>query len=123
MTFIARLLLIAGLGFLCSMYLPWWTLLMISALLGFLITGNNFNVFLSGFLGIGLLWLITAWKVDIETSSIISSKMIRNFPFDDINLLIVLTGFLGGCIGGFGAMTGNSFRQLFIKKKEKSFYS
>lgn len=74
-------------------------------------------------MGVGLVWMVMAWKVDIETGSIMSLKMIRLFPVDDTNMLIVIAATVGGLAGALGAFTGNSFRQLFIKKKEKSFYS
>jgi len=77
---------------------------------------------LISFLGIGLLWLIMAWKIDVETESIISTKIAILFKFEDNNMLILMTGAIGALIGALGALTGNSFRQIFLKKKEKSFY-
>lgn len=97
---------------------------MVSAgIVSFFLPGGNFNAILSGLLGAGLVWLVMAWKVDIETQSIMSQKIIQLFPVDDTNMLILIVGALGGIIGAMGAFTGNSFRQLFIRKKEKSFYS
>ena len=123
MQFIIKILIITLLGYLCSMFMPWWTLIIMTALVTFVIPGNNFNAFLSGFLAIGLLWLIMAWKTDIETESVISSKVVVLFGKEDVNILILATGLVGALAGGLGAFTGNSFRQLFLKKKEKSFYS
>lgn len=123
MKLILRLLLIVIATYLISFYLPWWSVFLIAFVIGFFIPGGNFNVFISGFLGAGLLWMIYAWYLDIKTNSILSEKVVLLFPFNDKILLIITAGIIGALSGGFGALTGNSFRQLFIKKKPKSFYN
>ena len=123
MPFIIKFILIGILGFLVSFVLPWWSFLIVGFVVAFLMPGNNFNALLSGFLGAGIVWLVRAWKIDVETASIMSQKIVQLFPVEDTNMLVILTGLIGGLSGGMGAFTGNSFRQLFLKKKEKSFYS
>ena len=123
MPFIIKFILIGILGFLVSFVLPWWSFLIVGFVVAFLMPGNNFNALLSGFLGAGIVWLVMAWKIDVETASIMSQKIVQLFPVEDTNMLVILTGLIGGLSGGMGAFTGNSFRQLFLKKKEKSFYS
>ena len=122
MKFIVRLIVISLSCFITAQFMPWWSIIVCSILISFLVPGNNFNAFLSGFLGVGLLWLIMAWKIDIETASIMSSKIVQLFPVSDANMLVILTGVLGGLVGGFSAYTGNSFRQIFMKKKKVSLY-
>jgi len=122
MIFIFRLICIAVLSYLSAMVMPWWSAMLSSALIAFLLPGNNLNAFLSGFLGVGLIWLLMAWKIDTETGSILSEKMVTLFPIDDKNILIIITGTIGGLAGALGAFTGNSFRQTLAKRKEKSFY-
>ena len=123
MVFILRLVLIAiscfGLGYI----MPWWSIVVCTFVISFFLPGNSFNAFLSGFLGIGLVWMVMAWKFDMESGSNMSTKIIDLFPIDDHILLIVVTGLIGAIVGGFSAVTGNTFRQLFIKKKKQSFYS
>ena len=123
MKLIARIILIIAVSYLLSMYLPWWILIVISFLVGFAIPGNGINQFIAGFLGGGLLWMTFAWMNDIQTESILSEKIIKLFPFDDPIFLLILAGLIGALAGALGAMSGNSFRQLFMKKKQKSFYS
>lgn len=123
MKLIIRLLLILLITWFVSWYLPWWSITLVAFLIGFFIPGGSFNVFISGFLGGGLLWMAYAWYLDIQTNSILTDKVVQLFPFDDKILLIISTGFVGALCGAFGAVTGNSFRQLFIRKKPKSFYS
>lgn len=123
MKLFARIVLILVLTYLLSHYFQWWTIIAISFIVGFVIYGNGFNVFISGFLGGGLLWLSYAWHLDLQTSSILSNKIVELFPFDDNTFLVIGAGLIGAFSGGLGAVTGNSFRQLFIRKKTKSFYS
>lgn len=123
MKLIIRLLLIVILTYLFSLIGPWWIGMVVAALTGFLLHGNGFNVFISGFLGIGLLWMIYAWYLDAITHSILSEKIVALFPFEDKIFLVVAAGLIGGLTGGFSCLTGNSFRQLFLKKKTKSFYN
>lgn len=124
MKFIARLILISLFALLMAQFLPWWSIIFCSAFMAFVLPGSNINAFISGFLGIGLLWMIVAWTLDVEANSILSSKVVQLLPrVNDPAMLVVLTGVLGGVVGGFSAFTGNSFRQIFIKKKKASFYN
>lgn len=123
MKLIFRIILITSLTYLLSLVMPWWILFAVTFLFGFLLHGNGINAFISGFLGVGLLWMIYAWYLDIKSNAILSDKLVSLFPFEDPNYLIIITGLIGGISGGFGCMTGNSFRQIFLKKKTKSFYN
>lgn len=68
--------------------------------------------------------MVMAWKLNVETNSIMSSKVVQLIEVvDDPNTLIIVTGIIGGMVGGFSAFSGNSFRQIFIKKKKPSLYS
>lgn len=123
MKLILRILLIIVITYLLSLYAQWWILIGVAFLVGFIIYGNSFNVFLSGFLGGGLLWLSYSWYLDVQTNSILSEKIVELFPFDESLYLIIASGLIGALAGGFGAVTGNSFRLMFTRKKTKSFYS
>ena len=123
MKLIFRIILIGVLSYFLSLYAPWWVIIMISFLIGFTMYGNSFNVFISGFLGGGILWIGYAWFLDITTNSILSEKIVKLFPIDDPFLLIIAAGLIGGFSAGFGALSGNSFRLMFTKKKKKGFYN
>ncbi|MEP2026880.1 MAG: hypothetical protein ABJH98_08845 [Reichenbachiella sp.] len=123
MLFLFRLILISVVTYLLALVAPWWSAILCAAVITFFLPGNNFNAFLSGFMGVGLIWMVMAWKVDVETNSIMSQKMVELFPVDEVNMLIIISGVIGGLAGALGAFSGNSFRQIFIKKKEKSFYA
>jgi len=123
MKFIIRILAIGILSLGFSFFSPWWVLMIIAALVTFILPGNNFNAFLSGLLGAGLVWLVMAWKIDMDAASILSDKVVQLFPVSESSMLILLTGAIGGLAGALGAFTGNSFRQIFVKNVAKSFYN
>ncbi|MEQ8472535.1 MAG: hypothetical protein RIC35_15190 [Marinoscillum sp.] len=123
MKLIIRIFLIIIVAYFLSFYLPWWSLIVLTFIIGFLIPGHGLNLFISGFLGGGLLWMAYSWYLDTKTQSILTDKIIHLFPFEDGFLLIILSGLIGGLSAGFGCLSGNSFRHLFMKKKTKSFYS
>lgn len=118
-----RIILIALVAYFVPFVLPWWTVAFFAMIIGFLVSGHGLNAFISGFLGGGAVWLILAWKIDDETNSILSSRLIQLFPFNEVIYLIIGTGLVGGLISGFGMVTGTSFRQIFIKRKSRSLYS
>lgn len=67
--------------------------------------------FLSGLLGIFLLWAIVAFWIDIKNNSILSHKISELFRLGGSSiLLIVVTALIGGLVGGFAAMAGSSLR-------------
>lgn len=63
-----------------------------------------------------LLWMGYAGYIDVSTKSILTVKVASLFQLPSGLLLIVLTGFIGGLVGGFSALAGTQFRKLFVKK-------
>jgi len=122
MKLIIRIILIAGLGFFASTMISWWVIVLIAIVVSFFLYGNNFASFLSGFLGGGLLWMGYAWKIDVETSQIMSKQITSILNFSEPMFLIIITGIIGALLGGLGALTGNTLRQIFVKKKKSGLY-
>jgi len=123
MKLIFRTLLLGVILFFLPSYFPWWSLVAISFVVGFLIPGPGINAFISGFLGGGISWLLLAWRIDSATSSYLSEKMVGFFPFSDATYLIILAGLIGAIASGTSTLTGNSLRQIFIRKPQRSMYS
>ncbi|XOV94293.1 MAG: hypothetical protein ACFHWX_06230 [Bacteroidota bacterium] len=123
MKLISKIILIATLTYFSGFILPWWTVMVVSFIICFLIEGSGVGSFVSGFLGGGLVWLAYSWYIDVKTQSIMSSKIIELFPFDDQIMLVLIAGLVGAFAGGISGVAGNSFKLIFKKKKAKSFYS
>ena len=118
MKFLLSTLLITTLGFLAGLYLPWWSIAVIAFGVTLLIPQKIAIGFLSGFLGIFLLWALVATWIDISNESILSNKISQLLKLGGSSfLLIVVTAFVGGLVGGFAGMAGSSLRPLRKNKR------
>ena len=108
------LFIVAG-GLLSLLGLPWWTLVLVAAVAGFLFPASAAGAFAAGFLGGSLLWYGVAFWRDTANMGVFSTKIgeilsgLRGWQ------LLSVTGFLGGLLGGFGAMTGRLAAELLGK--------
>lgn len=102
--FLTQIIIIALLGYLFELFLPWWSIA-IAAALGGTFLRSNAN-FWAGFLGIGMLWLVAAILMDFTSPSELASKvapvLMMNKP-----LLFLVTAVLGALVGGFASLSGS----------------
>src|SRR5215203_4952458 len=111
MKFVLTTLLTFLLAFIAGLYLPWWSIAIIAFLAALLIQPKIGIGFLAGFAGIFLLWATLAFWLDTNNESILSHKIAQLFPLGGSSLLLILiTAFIGGLVGGFAAMAGSSIR-------------
>jgi hypothetical protein len=114
MRYISAILLTALLSFVSGLFLPWWGIAIPAFLVSALIRQKPSMSFLSGFLGVFLLWEILAWWIDNKNDSILSQKIAQILPLGGSTiLLILLTSVIGALVGGCAALTGS-----YIRKKE-----
>ena len=113
MNFIFRILLIGISAFYIPESLPWWTIVIIPFVLGVIFEDNLLSHFLSSFIGVGVAWLFLMLNFDLETQSILSSKIINILEVSSVNFLIILITLIGGVISGLGGLTGISLRKNF----------
>ncbi len=123
MVLIIKMMLVAALAYLAGLFLPWWGVVVAAGLVSFVIPTSSFSALVSGFVGVGVLWLTLSWKIQIESKGVLSERIAAVFTVDDPIILVIASGFVGAVCGGLGALTGNSLRQIFQKKKSKSLYS
>jgi hypothetical protein len=115
MKFLVVLILTVLLAFISGLYLPWWGMAIAAFIPSVIVYQKAGPAFLAGFLGLFLLWSVVAFVIDRANESIFSAKIgellgVGNNPF----LLILITGVVGGLVGGFAAMTGSFLRRLRI---------
>lgn len=102
--FIIQVIIIALLGYLLELFFPWWSVAIAAALGGaFLRTNANFW---AGFLGIGMLWLVTAVLIDFTSPAELASKVASIFMINK-PILMIVTGLIGALVGGLAAYTGS----------------
>lgn len=122
MKFILKVILIAALAYITELFLPWWAVVLCGFLVGALIPTAGYNSFLSGFLGVGLLWLIFAFALHNQSDGILTTRVAQLFSLGQPALILVVCALIGGLAGGLGALCGSQFYRLFVKEKKKPMY-
>jgi len=112
MKILIAIILTALLSFAIGFYMNWWSNALAAFLVAALVRQNPGRAWISGFLGVFLLWAVLAWWIDIKNQSILSQKIAQVFPLGgSVFLLILITALLGALVGGFGALTGSYIRK------------
>lgn len=111
MKFLTATILTAILAFISGLFLPWWGIAITSLLVAVLVHQKVGKAFLSGLLGVFLLWVGLAWWIDMKNNGILSKKIATILPLGGNTILLILvTGLIGGLIAGFAAMSGSFLR-------------
>ncbi len=111
MKFITALILTALLGYAGPLYFPWWSFAITSLIVSIVIHQSSGKSFVSGFLGLFLLWAIHVIIIDNANEHLLSKKVAHLLPFNGSSVILILvTAILGGLVSGLAALTG-SFTQ------------
>ncbi|MHA7878047.1 MAG: hypothetical protein ACX93T_03990 [Bacteroidota bacterium] len=117
MKFLIQVGLTILLSYIAAQYLPWWAIGICASVVAMGLTLNKITAFLGGFTAISLLWMTAATLIDVRTNAILSAKIAPLLGFQSSTLLILLTGWIGGMVGGLGALSGQQLRALLTSKK------
>ncbi|HCL84818.1 MAG TPA: hypothetical protein DIC22_12630 [Chitinophagaceae bacterium] len=113
MKYILSILVTALLAFVSGLYLPWWGIAFAAFLVSAAIPQKPVYSFLSGFLGVFLLWEGLAWWIDNKNNGILSQKIANILPLGgSAVLLILITSIIGALVAGFAALAGSYLRRL-----------
>lgn len=123
MKLIIRIIVIGGLTYFLSAIGPWWLAMAFAFAVCFISPSSGLNAFIAGFLGVGLTWMGHAWNLDVLNDSSFSVKIAEIMQLNDPIYLVLAAGAIGGIAGGFSALSGTFFRQLFLKTKQRSLYN
>ncbi len=118
MKFILYTLAIIILGYLGHTFLPWWSIVIVAALVGLFTDYSGIRAFSLGFLGVALLWGVYATFVNFQNEGIIASRLGELFGGMSPTIMLLITTLLGGFLGGLGTLTGNQGRKLFSGAKK-----
>lgn len=111
MKFITGIILTALLAFISGLFLPWWGIAITSLLVAVLVHQKAGKAFLSGMLGVFILWAGLAWWIYMKNNGVLSKKIATVLPLGGNSLLLILvTGLIGGLVAGFAAMSGSYLR-------------
>ena len=119
---LSEILLTAFLAAILQWWLPWWVVAIAAFVVAAIYNSRSiWQAFVSGFLGIGLLWFVYTFIIDISSLYILSSKVATIFGVPTI-LLCIITALIGGITGGLGALCGNLFRKMFNPRQQQTTY-
>lgn len=71
-----------------------------------------------GVVSIFLVWVTAALIIDGGNNSILSSRLAGLFGLPNGPTLVMVTGALGGILGGMGALTGHFLHKSFQNKEQ-----
>ncbi len=121
MQFLIQVFFTSLLCYIFQQFFTAWIVVPIALLVAFVIEPNKlFAKFLGGFTAISLLWMVQATIIDISTKAILSTKIAAMLGLKSIMILILITGFVGGILGGLGAASGQCLRNLLFTQKHKT---
>lgn len=115
MKFVSAIILTAFLAFVTGLYtaIPWWSFAITSFLVALAIQQRSGAAFLSGFLGMFLLWSGMALVKDAANEHLLAAKVASILPLGgSYVLLILVTGLIGGLVGGLAAISASYLRPV-----------
>lgn len=121
MRFIVQVILTSFLSYILQQFIAPWIVVPIAMFIALLTQNNAFAAFLGGFAAIALLWMAKATMIDVYTNSILSAKVAVILGVKSSIMLILLTGLVGGLLGGLGAASGQHILYM-LKRKQRSVY-
>lgn len=111
---VLTILFIACAGSLGLLGLPWWALAPAGMLAGWLFPQSAGRSLLAGFAGGFLLWAALAGWMDWANGGLLSARVGLLFQGISGNTLVLLTGLMGGLLGGFSCLCGRWARDVFV---------
>lgn len=111
MKFTTSTILIILFSFLACIYFPWWSIAIVAFIISILIPMGNLSSFISGFVGLFLLWGFLSLWISINNGHILAHRVsLLIFKTDSPFLLIFVTALIGAMVAGFAALAGSYVR-------------
>ncbi len=108
MKMILSVILTVSTAFILGEYLPWWSVAVAAFAVSLVTNQAPGAAFISGFLGIALLWVAYSSWINQLNESLLSERIASVLPLQGSSvLLILLTGLIGGLAGGLSALTAS----------------
>jgi hypothetical protein len=89
-----------------QLFLPWWSLAVGAAVVAFFFDQSGWRAFLGGFVAAFLLWGAAAAWLNSSGGSLLADRLNQLLPVNSL----LLTGLVGGLVGGLAALTGKLVR-------------
>ena len=116
---IVKFILIGIFVFILEPHLAIWGTLITGFIISIFIYTKGTSSFFEGFFGAGISWWVFATFILNGTEAEITKQIAELFQVS-VPILLLLSGLIGGFIGGFGSLTASYLHNLFIKKEKSS---
>jgi hypothetical protein len=111
MRFLLAIIFTIILAFIFGLWLPWWSIAVVSFAVAALLPLPPVKSFACGFISLFFLWGAMAWWIDIKNESILSKKIALILPLGGSSfLLLLVTAFVGALVAGCAALSGSLLR-------------
>ena len=111
MKVIVAIVVTALLAFVSGIYFDWWSLAVAAFIVALLVPQHPGKAFLSGAIGVFILWAALAFWSDLKNDGILAKKIALLLPLGGSPaLLVVVTAFVGALVAGFAAMSASFLR-------------
>ncbi len=98
---------------------PWWMIVVVPLVVHIWRPTSYGLSFLSGFMAIATTWLVYGWYQHDASAGMMTERIAQIFTLPNPFWLLAITVVVGGLVGGFAAMTGFSFKMLFIRSSNR----
>lgn len=117
MKLIINIILIIVLSYLSGLIGIWhWDIVIIAFLVGFIVNANGWSSFLSGLIGIAVLWTVLNYlTLSASDYQPFFANVRELFKINSIDTLIFITAIMGGLVAGMSALTGSMARLAFFE--------
>ncbi|RRA99000.1 hypothetical protein [Larkinella rosea] len=110
-------LVIAVLSAVAQLFLPWWSIAVVTFGVCFWRSRTGWRAFGNGFSGIAVVWFVYALLIHVQTDGILTGRMADLlFKTKMPVLLLLVTPLMGGLVGGFAGLAGRQVRAVFAAK-------
>jgi hypothetical protein len=112
MKFITSIILIAFLSIAACLYLPWWSIAIVSFVVSIAIPQKPAKAFLAGFIALYAVWGLLAWYLSSANAHLLAHKVsLLIIKTDSPLALISITALIGAIVAGFAALSGSYLRK------------
>ncbi|MDN3581228.1 hypothetical protein [Mucilaginibacter flavus] len=110
-------LIILILSFASGFFLPWWVVAIAAFLAAVFVGKTAGQAFVSGFGSVFIVWVVLALFKSIPNDHILAKKIAVLFQLPSWWLILIITGLVGGLVGGFSALSGLLVKKAFEKEQ------
>jgi hypothetical protein len=108
-------LIIFILTFICSFFWPWWVMATIAFVAAYICGKKPGYSFLAGFAAVFTAWAVLALLKSLPNNNILAGRVATLMQLPNWVILLIVTAFIGGLVGGMAALSGALVRKVFKK--------